>query len=71
MSADFLINKDTIIGVGGNSHVCYDSLTNGHNKFWESKNALKKCKQYAKENGFTRVIIISKTIRSKDIIYEL
>jgi len=70
--SDFIVSKETIFSVGRVfSHVLYDSLMDGHNRFWESKNALKKCKEYAKANGFTRVIVLSKTIRTKDRIYDL
>lgn len=70
-STDFIVAKDIIIGAGGFTHVCYDSTTNGYYQYWESKNALKRAKQYAKEKGFKRLIIVSKTIRTKDKIYDL
>ena len=66
---EFVIGKDVIRGMGGFTHVLYDSITNGHNIYWESKNALRDCKKYAKDNGFTTLRIISKTWRSKDKIY--
>lgn len=68
---DFFVVKDIIWEPGGFTHVIYNSSTGTYSNFWEGRNALKKCKEFAKEKGFTRVIIVSKTIRTQDKIYNL
>lgn len=69
----FVVGREILMANTLLAHVHYFSMMQSPhaNKFWESKDALKACKKYAKEQGFKQVLIARLSWKQREKWYKL